>query len=98
MIKMLDVRTVVTPVTGLTAESVSQHLREAYLEQGYVLFNTHYMGVVSGVTGEVQMVYIFVKYADEAAPPALWDVAMTGSDKTVVAAASKRRGRKPKAK
>jgi hypothetical protein len=60
MAKMIDIRTMTRAITPATQEFVHQEQLE-YLNNGYELFDTHYMGIVGP---EAMFAYIFVKYED----------------------------------
>lgn len=84
MAKMVDVRTMTRAITPATQEIVHQEQLD-YLNNGYVLFNTHYMGIVGP---EAMFAYIFVKY--EAEPVVSFEA--SGSE-----VAPRKRGRPAKA-
>lgn len=65
MAKMVDFATVTRPIVPATQEAIRADLKSRYLDNGWVLFDTHYMGVVGP---EVMMAYVFVKYEDAPEP------------------------------
>lgn len=65
MAKVSDMRTVTFPLgeeVG-SAEELQRQVKALYFDNGWDLFNTHFMGIAEH---RVMMAYVFVKYEDEA--------------------------------
>lgn len=95
MDKMVDVVTFSRAITSATQNEVRAELK-AYLDDGYVLFATHYAGIVSP---ELMMVYVLVKYvaADSGVTEEPVPAFAVEADGPAPQVTAKRRGRPAKA-
>lgn len=91
MAKMIDFATATRPIVPATQEEVRADLKSRYLDNGWTLFATHYMGVVGP---EVMMAYVFVKYADDVLVAAASQVAQEHNES--ISSAPRKRGRPAK--